>query len=219
VRLWLKFARSSKLAYISHLDTHRAYYRLFKRANLPIAYSQGFNPHPKMSLTSPLPLGFRSEADYIDLSLALPLTMDEVRECLCKATGSDVFHLLAGRAVADSQKPLASLVTWTEYEIKFEDNLKLEEGLKWFMETEHTSFCKKSKSKTREVNVRALVKRAELEGSTVRAVLHSAEPTFFRPDEFISVLRQRQGAKHCVEYFMRTELYLGTEGLLTPLSL
>ncbi|MBS4053530.1 MAG: DUF2344 domain-containing protein, partial [Thermaerobacter sp.] len=46
MRLWLKFARADELGYISHLDTHRAYYRLFRRAELPLALSQGFNPHP-----------------------------------------------------------------------------------------------------------------------------------------------------------------------------
>jgi len=218
VRLWLKFARSSKLAYISHLDTHRAYYRLFKRAGLPLAYSQGFNPHPKMSLTAPLPLGFRSQADYIDLSLAEPLAMPEVADRLHGATGHAVLSLISGKVVEDSQKPLGALVSWTEYDMKFEDNPKLEEGLKSFMEAEQVSFTKKSKSKSKQVNARSLVKRAELTGGMLRAVLHSAEPTFFRPDEFIIVLGQLQNEKYLAEYVERKELYLGPEGLLTPLS-
>ena len=57
------------MRFTGHLDLHRAWERTFRRAGLPLAYSQGFNPHPRLNLASALPLGFTSEGEVIDVWL------------------------------------------------------------------------------------------------------------------------------------------------------
>ncbi len=63
------------MRYTSHLDLHRAWERTIRRANLPLAYTQGFRPHPRINLASALPLGFTSQDEVVDIWLedALPL--------------------------------------------------------------------------------------------------------------------------------------------------
>ena len=68
-RLRLKFSRGEELKYISHLDLMRLWEKMLHRAGMPLAYSQGFTPHPKISLAAPLPIGVTSEAELMDITL------------------------------------------------------------------------------------------------------------------------------------------------------
>ncbi len=63
-RLSFSFARKPELAYISHLDMMRLLLRALRRSGLPIAYSQGYNPHPRLTLALPLPLGVTATEEY-----------------------------------------------------------------------------------------------------------------------------------------------------------
>ena len=68
----VKYSRGPELRFLSHLDTIRAIYRAFRRAELPLSYSEGYHPHIKVSFGQPLPLGYTSEAEYLDLVLSQP---------------------------------------------------------------------------------------------------------------------------------------------------
>ena len=66
-RLRVRFSRGEKLKYISHLDLMRLWERALRRAGIPMAYSEGFSPHPRISLAAPLPIGVTSEAELMDV--------------------------------------------------------------------------------------------------------------------------------------------------------
>lgn len=68
-KLRLKFAKTGRAVYISHLDLIRTMQRAFSRAGLPLRYSEGFNPHAKISILLPLTVGTRSECEYMDFAL------------------------------------------------------------------------------------------------------------------------------------------------------
>ena len=82
IRLRITFAKTPAMRYTGHLDLHRAWERTFRRAGLPLAYSQGFNPHPRLNLASALPLGFTGEAEVIDAWLEEDLPLSEVQSAL-----------------------------------------------------------------------------------------------------------------------------------------
>ena len=69
-RLRMRFAKGEPLKYISHLDLARTWERVFRRAGLPLAYSQGFNPRPRFQIAAALPVGVTGRAEYLDLWLA-----------------------------------------------------------------------------------------------------------------------------------------------------
>lgn len=73
-RMRLTFAKQGSTRYISHLDLARALERALNRAGLPVAYTQGFNRRPRLSLAAALPLGYTSEAEIADVWLAAPVT-------------------------------------------------------------------------------------------------------------------------------------------------
>lgn len=66
-RLRLRFSRGEELKYISHLDLMRLWERVLRRSGIPMAYSEGFSPHPRISLAAPLPIGVTSEAELMDV--------------------------------------------------------------------------------------------------------------------------------------------------------
>lgn len=68
-RLRLSFSRGEELKYISHLDLMRLWQRVLRRADIPLAYSQGFRPHPRLSLAAPLAIGVTSSGELMDIFL------------------------------------------------------------------------------------------------------------------------------------------------------
>lgn len=73
-RLRIEFSKGNELRFISHLDLMRAWHRVLRRAKIPLAYSEGFVPRPKLSLAAPLAVGATSEAELMDVYLTRPMS-------------------------------------------------------------------------------------------------------------------------------------------------
>jgi radical SAM-linked protein len=73
------------MRYTSHLDLHRTWERTMRRARLPLAYSQGFRPHPKINLACALPLGFTSLDEVVDIWLETDLPLEQIELQLAKS--------------------------------------------------------------------------------------------------------------------------------------
>ena len=95
MRLRITFAKTQAMRYTGHLDLHKTWERTLRRAGLPLAYSQGFSPHPRINLASALPLGCTGEAEVIDVWLEQELPVETVQEALLKAAppGIQVLHI------------------------------------------------------------------------------------------------------------------------------
>lgn len=78
MRARITFTKQGALRYTGHLDLHRLWERAMRRAGLPIAYSQGFHPQPKISLAAALPLGFSSRAEVLDVRLNEEMSVEEI---------------------------------------------------------------------------------------------------------------------------------------------
>lgn len=82
VRIRIRYAKRGRLRFTSHRDFARALERAARRAEIPIAYSAGFSPHPKISYVGAAPTGVASEAEYAELGLTRPVPPDQVRKAL-----------------------------------------------------------------------------------------------------------------------------------------
>ncbi len=78
----LRFSKTGRLKYISHLDINRAMSRALKRAEIPLWYTEGFNPHPYMSFSLPLSLGVESLCESVDLRITGEISNKEIKERL-----------------------------------------------------------------------------------------------------------------------------------------
>src|SRR4051812_29304857 len=81
-RLWVRHTRSGRLRFASHRDLARTLERALQRAHIPMAYSEGFSPHPKISYAGAAPTGTASEAEYFELGLAEERDPEAIRTAL-----------------------------------------------------------------------------------------------------------------------------------------
>src|SRR6266536_454437 len=93
-RIRIRYAKRGPMRFTSHRDFARAFERALLRANTPIAYSQGFTPHPKISYASAAPTGVASEAEYLEIGLRAPVDPAELVKALDAALspGLDVLE-------------------------------------------------------------------------------------------------------------------------------
>lgn len=110
-RVVVRYAKRGRMRFASHRDVARAVERGVRRAGLPIAYSAGFTPHPKISYAGAAPTGMASEAEYLELSLSERCAVSEVAERLDAALpdGIDVIEVIGDRASLASLPLEASL--------------------------------------------------------------------------------------------------------------
>ncbi len=131
-RLRISFAKGEPLKYISHLDVTRTWERSFRRAALPVAYSQGFNPRPRFQIAAALPVGVTGQSELLDLWLtevmdpgdvaarlraAVPagLAVDDVTEVdLRQPSLQSQMRSAEYRAVVHSAEPVAAVRTRVE---------------------------------------------------------------------------------------------------------
>lgn len=84
-RYRILFSKCEAMRFTGHLDLHRAWERTFRRADLPLAYTQGFSPHPRLQLAAALPLGILGEAELLDAWLDQAIEPMDLLERLCAA--------------------------------------------------------------------------------------------------------------------------------------
>ena len=154
-----QITKDEPLRYISHLDYASMMQRAIRRAKIPAAYSEGFNPHMKLSFASALSVGVTSEAEYMDLELAKPMVEREIAERLRPVLPEGV-RLIALRVMTGKPKALMSLTDEAVYEITvplcgaFSEAQK---ALEDFNATKECTFLRKTPKKTREIEVRQYI--------------------------------------------------------------
>ena len=90
MRARITFSKQGALRYTGHLDLHRLWERAMRRADLPLSYSQGFHPQPKISLASALPLGFSSRAEALDVRFNEEIPTEEIAFRLQESLPPDI---------------------------------------------------------------------------------------------------------------------------------
>ncbi len=125
-RLRITYGRGDAVKYISHLDVMRFWDRAFRRAHLPLAMSQGFHPHPRISVAAPLPVGVTSEAELMDVHFDEALPVEEGLERL-RAQMAPGFTVLSGENVSEDLPSLQALVRFSEYLVDVETALGADE--------------------------------------------------------------------------------------------
>lgn len=114
------FYKGGLLRFVGHLDMMRTIHRAIRRADIPIAYSQGFNPHPIMSFANPLGLGLSGEREIMEIRLESAMPCEECMDRLNKELPEGL-HVLAVRDIPDTTPAIMSLVEAAIYRIEFPD--------------------------------------------------------------------------------------------------
>jgi len=161
-RIRLIFSKTEAMRFTGHLDLILTWERTFRRANLPLSYSEGFNPRPVINLAAPLPLGFISTAEIGDFWLSECLEPNEVFESLTRSLPPGlVIHDLHDIAQLHGGK-LPSLVKRSEYSITlFEEYPRLQKEIEGLLQS---SQCIRTRKK-KEYDLRPLIHDITLESN------------------------------------------------------
>lgn len=202
-KIRLRFHKTGKLKFISHLDLQRTLKGALGRAKVPMKYTEGFNPHPKMVFSLPLPVGAESVCEYLDLTLTAPCDERELMRSINAQLTSD----LQIDRIYPQNRPLTEIAC-AEYEFFFYDLSAedLERALDGDLPIE-----KKSKKGVVTVDLRPKIAGYKIDGSPERvrfhALLGADSGDFVNPELLVRSIALALG-KPVEDYsIMRLELY------------
>lgn len=167
------FEKTGMAKFISHLDTVRCVTRAMKRANVPIWFTEGFNPHAFMSFAMPLSLGFESYCETVDFRLTEDVNFDELAEKLNNALPVDI---TVKKIAIPQMSP--NDIRWAEYKIIFNNPDKaLLETAEKTLSSDEIIVEKKAKQGrkkvNKEVNIREHIKSFDLTDDNGKLVLNT----------------------------------------------
>jgi len=125
-RLRIKFSRGDEIKFISHLDLMRCWERALRRAAVPLAYSEGFTPHPRISLAAPLALGITSEAELMDIGLSRWVSPHWFTQGVSRQLPAGI-QILGVVPVALTLPSLQAAVRLAEYRVEVEPEIDREQ--------------------------------------------------------------------------------------------
>lgn len=194
-RLRLTFSRGKELKYISHLDLMRLWQRALRRAVIPLVYSQGFSPHPRISLAVPLAVGVTSSGELMDIFLERRVSphffIKKVREQLPR--GIEVSEVME---VAIDSPSLQSQVRSAEYRVTAETNRspkEVEAAVRFLLSSDRLPWQHNREKEVRRYDLRNLVDDLWLIESrppeyTIGMMLRCDSTGTGRPEQVLSAL-------------------------------
>lgn len=202
-RLRVRYAKRGRLRFTSHRDFSRAFERAVFRARLPMAYSSGFNPHPRISYAGAAPTGSASEAEYLELALAEVVDPAAVHAALDEAMpdGLDVLEVVESPGGA-----LADRLSASRWRVDLAaPAAAVREAVAAFLGQDEVLVRRMTKKGPRDFDSRAavfsltvasahrppdgagVIEGAAAEGAALELVLHHQEPAV-RPDDVVTAL-------------------------------
>lgn len=156
----IKFTKTGSMKFIGHLDIMRYFQKAFRRADIDIAYSQGFNRHQLMSFAQPLGVGLTSDGEYLDVELNSS-DSDEEMVVRLNAQMNDEIRVVSFHVLSDKGRNAMSIVSAADYEIALKDGYtpveNFEEKFTAFMAQEKIEVEKKTKKSSSIVNIKPFV--------------------------------------------------------------
>lgn len=115
----MQFRKTREGRFLSHLDLMHTWERVIRRSGLPLGFSKGFNPHPKMNFASALAVGTTSDAEYMDLEFTEELTLEQIQEALLPAV-PPAFEVVNLKIVHGKVPSLMSIIQRATYTLRLE---------------------------------------------------------------------------------------------------
>jgi len=186
-RIRIKYTKEEQLKFVGHLDFIKVYEKAFRRTELPLTYSQGFNPRMKISWGPPLPLGITSNCELADLYFEGWVRPEQVREEINKVLplGSKVTEASLCHPALTS---VAAAIVASEYIFELDKAINLTGKVKEIMSQEKIIISRTSKEKTKEINARAMLFSLEAEEEKLKAVIQSSNTGSLKPSELLKLL-------------------------------
>lgn len=226
MRIIAAFQKDKGISYTSHLDVQRTLQRAFRRANLPLAYTKGYNPHPKLSFATALATGFSSDAEWIEVELETEIEPQAFMERVNTVLPGGL-HFHTAFTADESIDTLSKLLCSARYIITLHwetpvSRAALESAVRDLMNAKEIVVQKKTKSGIKPTDIRPDIIEAfvtdEAEGPGRIELLGSLTVAGgLRVETFLNALYERIGATGFATVH-RTALYFTGSDRLPCLS-
>jgi len=171
----VRFTKVGSLQFISHLDLNRTMKTVMIRAGVPIKYSEGFNPHPKMVFALPLSVGAESVCELLDFKLDCPMSEEELTARLNGAFPPEM-------RVLEAYAPTAKFtdIRYAEYRLENEEDFDVAP-----LDADAIVMMKRTKSGEKETDIKPMIHSYKKDGKALTCVL-SASPSEYLNPEYIA---------------------------------
>lgn len=223
IKFRTEITKGEEIRYISHLDYASLMERAIRRAKLPAAYSEGFNPHMKIAFASALAVGVTSDAEYMDIELTKPLCQPEFFDKLSAALPKGV-KLLKAREFDGKAKALMAVADLADYEIKTKLTGAFSaaiEAVKAFNSATEAVYTRTMLKKVKTIEVKqymlAPIELKESDGDLILEMQIRITPSgSIKPGEVLSLLKEQFSLSVDVEgaKINRRGLYSGKKTLI-----
>ena len=179
---YLRYKRGESIKYVSHLDFVRVFGRAFRRAELPIAHSEGFNPHPLLTFALPLSVGYTSECELMEFVMEKELSEAEIKEKLQNAmpVGIEITGVYKGKT---RMKKLDNAL----YIVKPEN---IPDDIKAFLSLECILIEKKTKSGIKETDIRGDIKNITIKDGVIEMLLSAGSRANLKPEVVMNAMNK-----------------------------
>jgi radical SAM-linked protein len=185
-RLRVRYAKRGRARFTSHRDFGRAFERALRRAGVPMAYSSGFSPHPRISYANAAPTGAASEAEYLEIALAAPCNPAQLQAALDAALppGLDIIEV-----VSASPGVLADQLTGSRWQVALVgvEPSDLRAAVDRFLAEREVQVTRMTKNGLRTFDARDAVVSLEVTGGGLLVTMAHGEP-LVRPDDVLAAL-------------------------------
>lgn len=170
-RICFRYAVGEELKFLSHLDLMRLFHRALRRSMLPMDYTKGYSPHPRLNLAAPLPVGATAAAEYGEIFFTREIGPDQFLHSVRRQLPEDL-TLTGAACVAVEAPPLAAVINAAAYEMAWwgtepgpeEDTLK--QALQNILDRKEIIVARRTKSgKTAETDIRPFIFEASLDSA------------------------------------------------------
>lgn len=191
VTVRIKFTKTGNLQFISHLDLQRTFHRVLVRANIPMWYTKGFNPHAKLVFGVPLSVGTESMCEMADLKIERKISLEAIKEQLNEQL-TDEMYILEAYYPATKFADIA----YADYTITLKSS-KISAESKSVVSNLFSSpvmMIKKSKSGEKEVDITSFIKKLDTESTdgvmTINAILSAGSQENLNPEYIVRAIRE-----------------------------
>lgn len=191
-KLRIQHAKRGPLRFTSHRDFQRAFERALRRAHVPMAYSAGFSPHPKISYANAAPTGVASEAEYVEIGVVQPCDPVKLRDVLDRVLppGLDIIDVVEVRTPDFVNRLEASHWRIELPDVSFDS---LTDAVEKFLAEQEVLVDRMTKNGTRTFDTRLAVIRADVtqgrECAILQVVVRHGVPAV-RPDDVLAALKK-----------------------------
>jgi radical SAM-linked protein len=185
-RLRIRYAKTGRARFASHRDFSRAFERALRRAGVPMAYSSGFSPHPRISYANASPTGAATDAEYLEIGLARVCDPGVLRQEL-NGTLPDGMAIL--EVVEAAGGSLAEVLTASLWDITLADvaEVDLAAAVAALLASEAVSVQRLTRTGLRDFDARAPILALTVQGCTLRLLVAHTVP-LVRPDDVVQAL-------------------------------